>query len=180
MAARFVPDDFEPPPGLRTSDVVLEPLGPQHNQRDHAAWASSIEHIHATPGYDEPDDPDPWPQPMTLAENLADMEMHARHFRDREGFTYTVLDPTDGDVIGCVYIYPPRDATHDARVQSWMRVSHAHLDAPLWRAVNGWLAGDAWPFERVRYAPRAEDDAADTADVDAKAADDAAAAGATS
>ena len=62
MAAPFVPEDFEPPPGLRTSGFVLEPLGPQHNQRDHAAWTSSIEHIHATPGYDdEPDDPDPWP-----------------------------------------------------------------------------------------------------------------------
>ena len=30
---------------------------------------------------------------MTLAENLADLEMHARHFADRRGFTYTVLDP---------------------------------------------------------------------------------------
>jgi hypothetical protein len=29
----------------------LEPLGPQHNQSDHAAWMSSIEHIRSTPGY---------------------------------------------------------------------------------------------------------------------------------
>jgi RimJ/RimL family protein N-acetyltransferase len=156
MAEPFVPDGFEPPLELRTSGFVLEPLGPRHNERDHAAWSSSIEHIHATPGYDEPDDPDPWPEPMTPAENLRDMEMHARHFRDREGFTYTVLDPANGEVIGCVYIYPPRDAAHDARVQSWVRASHADLDAPLWRAVAGWLASDAWPFERIRYAPRAD------------------------
>ncbi|HEY6566135.1 MAG TPA: N-acetyltransferase [Actinomycetota bacterium] len=159
MTDAFVPSDFEAPRGLSTSDFVMEPLGPEHNQADFAAWSSSIEHINATPGFDEPvdpDDPEPWPREMTPDENMGDLEMHARHFRDREGFTYTVLDPSDGDVIGCVYIYPPRDEAHDAQVQSWVRVSHAHLDVPLWRAVSEWLASDAWPFQRVRYAPRVE------------------------
>ena len=155
MADPFVPDDFEPPHGLRTDAFVLEPLGPEHNERDHAAWASSIEHIHATPGYDDDDaDDDPWPEPMSSAQNLADLEMHARHFRDREGFTYTVLDPVDDDVIGCVYIYPSRDEGSDVRVQSWVRASRADLDVPLWQAVGTWLAGDEWPFERVAYATR--------------------------
>jgi hypothetical protein len=100
---------------------------------------------------------------MSLSENLADLEMHARHFRDREGFTYTVLDPSDDDVIGCVYIYPPLDADHDARVQSWVRASHANLDVPLWRSVNEWLSGDEWPFDRVAYAARADPNLADQA-----------------
>lgn len=160
MPATFVSADFEPPQELRTADFVLLPLGPEHNERDHAAWSSSIDHIHATPGwdaFDDQDDPEPWPRPMTQAENLRDLEMHARHFRDREGFTYTVLDPSPGaDVIGCVYIYPPRDEDHDVRVQSWVRESSAELDAPLWRAVSEWLASDDWPFQRVRYAPRVE------------------------
>jgi hypothetical protein len=156
----FVPAGFEPPHGLRTPEFVLEPLGRQHNERDRAAWGSSIEHIFATPGFDEPVDPDgpePWPREMSSADNLRDLEMHARHFRDLEGFTYTVLDPADGDVIGCVYIYPPTDPAFDVRVQSWVRVSHASLDAALWRAVSGWLASDAWPFQRVRYASRASE-----------------------
>ena len=42
----------------------------------------------------------------------------------------------------------------DARAQSWVRASHAELDAPLWRAVAEWLASD-WPFGSVEYAPRA-------------------------
>jgi hypothetical protein len=158
MTDAFVPVDFEPPSELRTSDFVLEPLGPEHNQADFAAWSSSIEHINATPGFDEPvdpEDPEPWPREMTADENMGDLVMHARHFRDREGFTYTVLDPSDGDVIGCVYIYPSKDAQHDVRVQSWVRLSHADLDVALWSTVSEWLASDAWPFERVRYAPRA-------------------------
>jgi hypothetical protein len=90
---------------------------------------------------------------MTPEENRADLERHADDFRNRKGFTYTVLDPASRDVIGCVYVYPDRDRGHDAKVLSWVRASHAHLDAPLWRAVSAWLASD-WPFASVDYAPR--------------------------
>jgi len=65
-----------------------------------------------------------------------------------------VLDPASRDVIGCVYIYPSREAGYDARVLSWVRASHGALDAPLWRAVSDWLRSD-WPFGSVDYAPRA-------------------------
>lgn len=101
----FVPDGFEPPTSLVTADFRLEPLGPQHNDEDLAAWTSSIEHIRATPGYPDGD----WPPigGMTLDANHADLVRHAADFEARTGFTFTVLDPTDADVIGCVYLYPP-------------------------------------------------------------------------
>ncbi len=70
----------------------LEPLGPKHNEPDHAAWMSSIEHIHATPGFD--DGEDPWPLPMTLDENLADLEGHAADLRRAEG-SPTAYSPGD-------------------------------------------------------------------------------------
>jgi hypothetical protein len=91
---------------------------------------------------------------MTSEENRADLQRHADDFRNRRGFTYTVLDPVSRDVIGCVYIYPVRDEEHDACALSWVRESRAHLDVPLWRAVTAWLASD-WPFDSVEYAPRA-------------------------
>ncbi len=47
----FVPADFDPPRTLSTDAFVLEPLGPQHNDADLAAWTSSIDHIRATPGF---------------------------------------------------------------------------------------------------------------------------------
>ena len=98
----FVPHDFEPPLSLATPDFVLEPLGPQHNDSDYAAWSSSIAHIHATPGFVGSS----WPHEMTLEENLDDLERHARDFANRSGFTYTVLDREGGAVVGCLYIYP--------------------------------------------------------------------------
>ena len=91
---------------------------------------------------------------MTRDQNRADLQRHADDFRKRKGFTYTVLDPADRDVIGCVYIYPLRDRDDAASVLSWVRRSHAHLDVPLWRAVTGWLESD-WPFATVEYAQRA-------------------------
>jgi hypothetical protein len=127
-------------------------LGPEHNAADHAAWSASIDHIRATPGFHGRD----WPpvDGMSLEENLADLERHARDFAERVGFTYTVLAPDGDDVLGCVYIYPSRDERHDAAVSSWVRADVAELDAVLHAAVSRWLA-DAWPFTAVDYADRA-------------------------
>ena len=148
--AEFVPPDFAVPPRLETSEFVLEPLGPEHNELDYDAWTSSMEHIAATPGFTDSS----WPREMTRDENRADLQRHADDFRTRRGFTYTVLDPASRDVIGCVYIYPVSGSDYDACALSWVRGSHAHLDIPLWRAVSEWLESD-WPFAGVEYAPRA-------------------------
>jgi hypothetical protein len=148
----FVPPHFTPPTPPRTNAFWLEPLGAEHNEADYAAWTSSMEHIKATPGFEDGD----WPHPMSLDDNLGDLEMHADHFRRRLGFTYTVRSAVDDDVIGCVYIYPSRrDPEVDAVVRSWVRVSHAGLDTPLWSTVGDWLA-EQWPFRagRIEYAAR--------------------------
>lgn len=143
----FVPDDFDVPTGLAGAGFRLEPLGPQHNEGDYAAWTSSMEHIHATPGFEGR----PWPHPMPAEQNLSDLQGHARDFAERTGFTYTVLDD-DGQVIGCVYIYPA-DVGEGADVRSWVRADHAGLDVPVHDAVSYWLA-NSWPFQAVSYAPR--------------------------
>jgi hypothetical protein len=149
MSDPFVPDGFEPPRRLDGNGFWLEPLGPEHNAADHAAWMSSIDHIRTTPGFPQGD----WPHEMSLDENLGDLEEHAEDFRARRGFTYTVRSGKDGDVIGCVYIYPERDGGADAHVSSWVRDSHAEPDAALAEAVVAWLTR-GWPFGQVRYAAR--------------------------
>jgi hypothetical protein len=144
----FVPEGFEPPLGLTTDLFTLEPLGPEHNERDYAAWSSSVDHIRASPGYG-PDSS--WPHAMSVVDNLGDLERHARDFVERTGFTYAAVD-LEGDVVGCVYVYPARDDAHDAHVRSWVRASRAELDVPLRDVVAAWL-GASWPFERPLYEP---------------------------
>jgi hypothetical protein len=145
----FVPTGFIVPFEFVTEQFRLEPLGPTHNDADYEAWSSSADHIHATPGWEN----SAWPDARTAADNLRDLQRHANDFRNRTGFTYTVLEPQRSDVVGCVYIYPDRTGATDAHVQSWVRAARAELDTPLWRAVSDWLASE-WPFEQVDYAPR--------------------------
>ena len=148
-ASDFVPPSLVVPQRLETELFVLEPLGPEHNEQDYAAWTSSMEHIHATPGWEESS----WPRAMTAEENRNDLKRHARDFERREGFTYTVLGRPSGEVIGCVYIYPVPESEYRARVLSWVRASAADLDHDLWAAVSEWVT-ECWPFERVEYAAR--------------------------
>jgi hypothetical protein len=147
----FVPPDFVPPSELVSDAFRLEPLGPQHNEADHAAWTSSIAHVRSTPGF--PDGSWPPPEGMSLERNLDDLRRHAADFEARAGFTFTVLDPITGDVIGCVYLYPSKSPDADVIVQSWVRASHAELDVPLADAVAAWLASE-WPWERVHRPGR--------------------------
>lgn len=141
----FVPVDFDPPTSLAAGGFRLEPLGEQHNSADHAAWTSSITHIRSTPGY--PDGSWPPAEGMSQEDNARDLRRHDADFAARKGFTFTVLDPEDGDVIGCVYLYPPERKGYDVTVQSWVRADRGDLDVPLADAVAAWLDTD-WPWER--------------------------------
>jgi hypothetical protein len=144
----LVPGDFEVPRELRTARFRLEPLGPQHNAADLAAWMSSISHIQSTPGFEERN----WPPDggYSAEANLADLVQHAEEFEQRVAFAYTVLRPEVDDVIGCLYLDPgQRPGAVDVR--SWVRADVADLDVVLRQAVREWLA-QSWPFDEVVYA----------------------------
>ena len=143
----LVPDHFEVPRRLETPSFVLEPLGPEHNERDHEAWISSIDHIRATPGFAGRT----WPHPMPLEENLADLEAHRAKFAARTAFAYTVLDPRSEEVIGCVYVDPDASRAGGVTMRSWVRATRADLDQPLRATVTAWLERD-WPFASVSRA----------------------------
>ena len=154
----FVPVDFAVPGGSTAEEFRLEPLAPQHNAADYAAWTASIGHIQATPGFAGTG----WPHEMSLAENLRDLERHYRTSPIAAGSPTPCSAPGTGDVIGCVYIYPPRGESPDgasageprAAVRSWVRADRAALDPVLYRTVRAWLERD-WPFRSIEYAPRA-------------------------
>lgn len=145
----FVPTDFEVPLSFEGRGFRLEPLGPEHNERDHEAWMSSIDHIRTTPGMEAW--AGQWPVPMSLEDNLADLVRHRNEFDAREAFAYSVLD--GDEVIGCLYINPIEGNPGEAHVLSWVRASRASLDVEVWRAVSDWLASE-WPFTHFTYASR--------------------------
>ena len=148
MSGNLVSSGFSVPESFEGPGFRLEPLGPQHNDRDYAAWTSSVEHILATPGFD----PTRWPRPMSLDDNMQDLLGHATDFRRREGFTYSILD--EDDVIGCLYIYPSSAPGNDALVRSWVRESRTDMDSVVWESITKWLA-EEWPFDNAVYESRA-------------------------
>ncbi|CAN5701970.1 hypothetical protein BH09ACT7_BH09ACT7_01690 [soil metagenome] len=144
----LVPEGFVVPREMRNERFRLEPLGPQHNESDYAAWMSSIKHLQGTPGFADHG----WPpdEGLPIEENLSDLVRHADEFDRRVAFAYTVLRPEVDEVIGCVYL-DPADTAGAVKVRSWVRADVAELDGVLRAAVRDWLAS-AWPFEYVSYA----------------------------
>jgi hypothetical protein len=71
---------------------------------------------------------------MSLDDNLKDLEQHARDFAGRRRFTYTVLSTGAGagDVIGCVYIYPPSGPGPEARTAAASFFFVSHSRASMW------------------------------------------------
>ena len=122
-------------------------LGPEHNESDLDAWTSSMDHIHATPGFR----PDGWPQrPYSLEENRADLDEHRDHHRRRLDFAWTVLDPArPGTVIGCVYLKPDRTGEADGEALAWLRADRADLEPAFRQHLREWFA-TAWPIQ-VRF-----------------------------
>jgi hypothetical protein len=146
----LVPDDFVLPHPLETATFRLEPLSVAHNESDHKAWTSSIEHIQSTPGFAGR----PWPSGFVSSrQNEIALAAHQRDFQNRTGFTYTVLNPKTSEVIGCVYFYPPRAPEFDVDVRSWVRADLANLDGELYRLALRWLK-ESWPWTRPEYAQR--------------------------
>jgi hypothetical protein len=143
----LVEDSFSVPDMFVAEGLRLELLGPQHNEADHAAWTSSIEHIRSTPGFERG-----WPPAagMTLAENLADLESHAERSARRVDFAFSVIEVVTGHVVGCVYFKPAPDADGEVKASSWVCAARAELDGPLTDMVSAWLR-EAWPFEVVHY-----------------------------
>lgn len=84
----LVPEGFAIPAGLRSDLFTIEPLAARHNESDHAAWTSSIDHIRATPGFANRAWPD---KPVSLADNAADIARHVQDLANRTGFAHTVL-----------------------------------------------------------------------------------------
>jgi len=143
----LVPPDFSVPEPPSHPQFRFAVLGPEYNAADLDAWSSSIEHIHASPGFRG----DRWPwRRYTLEENLADLEQHKDHHERRLEFAWTVLDPEQPDtVIGCVYLKPDPTGAAQAEARSWVRANRADLDQELREHLRPWFA-TAWPL-RVRY-----------------------------
>src|SRR3546814_19295954 len=90
------------------------------------------------------------PAAMTLEQDRDDLAHHEREIAAHESFNYALLDAAEAELLGCVYIDPPRDPDVDGEAAVSWWVVDALVGSPVERALDDlvprWLAG-SWPFE---------------------------------
>ncbi len=143
----FVPHDFDVPQKLEAEDFRLRMLTVSDVVKDYDAVMSSAAYIK------ELWNGVSWPTGLTLEQNLIDLGWHQKEFQRRRSFAFTVTDPGDRRVLGCVYINPTRKVGYDAVVYLWTRPKdQTELITPdsLRDAVRTWLEA-SWPFDSPAF-----------------------------
>ena len=147
----FVPMDFTMPEKLETDGFRLRMLTVDDVVKDYDAVMTSVEHLQGAFGSRSK-----WPSPdLTLEQDLIDLGWHQKEFQKRSSFAYTVMNLSESQCLGCVYITPPRKQRYDAEVYIWVRKSELAkgLDSVLFMAVKKWIE-QKWPFRNVAYPGR--------------------------
>jgi len=162
----WYPEDIPVPDSLRTAEFLIRPLRATDVILDYDAVISSRAELWLRSGGQ-------WPREgFTLEENLADLKFHEQEHQERIAFTYTVMNVTETECLGCIYINPLRKmleraggsleqlagiGEHEAWVTFWVRQNHLvdQLDARLLQALMAWFKTE-WSFTRVVFAARKE------------------------
>jgi hypothetical protein len=156
----FFPNEVSVPEGLTTGEMFLRPLRTAHVGLDYEALMASNEMLQMW-------SQSSWPSAdFTLEENWKDLDRHEQEHLKREAFTYTVLNSTGDQCLGCVYIQPLSDELQNAQsvrdavggegcaafVRFWVRESRLvdDLDRQLIEALFTWFE-KAWPFAVVLF-----------------------------
>lgn len=146
------------PEGLVTNEWLIRPLRATDVELDYAAVMESREFLWKW-------EQSTWPaDDFTLAGNLKDLQRHEREHINRESFTFTVMNPTETECLGCIYINPltarwlsqaettPMGDTdwadYEAVVLFWIRQARLveGMDRRLLDTLRPWLAQE-WIFD---------------------------------
>ncbi len=155
----FNNDDLHAPVALRTDEFLLRPILAADAALDYEAVMASKEYLRPWEGTGWPADD------FTVEDNRADVVKLERWHAAGERFTYTVLDPTETQCLGCVYIVPTgatlfakkqiaaiddaRWSEYEVAVNFWVRTSRLadELDRRLLDALGPWFKNE-WQIER--------------------------------
>lgn len=150
--------DFKVPEHLGTNDFLIRPLVETDVELDYAAVIETREFLRRW-------EQSTWPaDDFALADNLKDLQQHEQEHIKREAFTFTVMNPTGTECLGCIYIYPrsvrwlaeaevtsTQDkewADYEAVILFWIRQSRwaEAMDRKLLDILRPWFEQE-WAFD---------------------------------
>jgi hypothetical protein len=142
------------PATMRTERLLLRPLRTTDVELDYAAVMASAEQLRLWSGSEWPADD------FTLADNLADLQMHQDEHERGDAYTYSVLAPGGTRCLGCLYLtsLAPQmlpvaaGAAAGVAVRFWVRTAEIDrdLDRHLLDVVRPWFAAE-WAYDFVAY-----------------------------
>jgi RimJ/RimL family protein N-acetyltransferase len=157
----FRDEGVEPADGFMRDGFVVRPLVPSDVVLDHDAVMASREFLY----HWEQDPPYP-PENFSVEDNLEDLVRMDIEHHNGTRYTYTVMNATETQVLGCIYLTPNDDRMYrtarvtshdgtdlssvDATVAFWVRPStwKEGFERLMLEAILGWLR-DQWSFERA-------------------------------
>lgn len=150
----FSTDDFRAPEGLRTDEFLLRPIRASDAELDYEAVMESKEFLRRW-------EQSSWPaDDFTVGANREDLDKLVRRHTEGESFAYTVMNTTETQCLGCVYILPtsarffakgqitaldgPQWSAYEVAVYFWVRKARLadELDRRLLDALGPWLGRD--------------------------------------
>lgn len=164
---KFYPEDKAVPESLKTDIFILRPLLATDVELDYqAVVASRTKLLKRTAGG--------WPKAgFTIQENLSDLEYHEQQHQKRNEFTFTIMNVSESECLGCIYIHPlaKRLRTsvdmnniaslnimdYEAWLTFWVTPNAANqqIDKRMIEALQSWFL-EEWAFSRVvlSFGPR--------------------------
>jgi hypothetical protein len=151
MTKQFVPNDFQIPEKLETTNFIIRKLCFKDAELDYKAVMSSIDIIHKTRG-------GKWPSlDLSFVDDQIDLGWHQREFENRTSFAYTVMSVDEKECLGCLYLYPPgyrneSSKAADVDVSFWVTQTayDKGLYSVLYKTLDHWL-NSKWPFKKIAY-----------------------------
>ena len=147
------------PPGRRTEEFLLRPIVASDAALDYDAVMESRDFLL---GWEQTG----WPaDDFTVEANRADIARMEERHHEAESFSYTVMNPTETQCLGCVYVFPSdarlftgaqvvavdddRWSDFEAVIYFWIRTSRIadELDRRLLDTLGRWLLHD-WRLDR--------------------------------
>ena len=164
----FHPQGTAIPSELRTEEFILRPLLTTDVELDYDAVMSSKEMLRVWEQTDWPVDD------FTLEDNLEDLERHEREHLEGIAFTFTVMNPSETECLGCVYIRPLKEQLRRIGVAEvdlgdvqdteafacfWVRLSRLvdGLEGQVLDALINWFEQN-WAFTRVVFGTNSQDE----------------------
>lgn len=135
----IVPNDFEIPQQLELEHCILVPLTIDLANIDYDAVMDMLDE-NGNSKYPN----------HTLYQNTIDLGYHQKEFQKKASFTYSILNKSKDECIGCMYIYPCDDINYDVEIDMWIRHKYMDIEEETMKSVKEWIK-NVWPFQKPKF-----------------------------